>query len=423
MQGLLAPLRAVDLRRLLASNALWWFTLFQESVAFGWIVLELTDSPWQVALVGFFRSLPMLLFGFVAGPVTDHFGRRRVIIVAQAANLMVYLAIMLLVLSGALRLWQIEVASFVLGAAWAMDWPARRALMPDLVGKALTVDAMLLENFAQGWARMLGPIAAGALLAAQGPAGCFGLMAGLSAVALFLLLRLARQPVPRTTRRGAASPWTMLGQTLRYVGQSQPILGVMLITLVFNLWLIPYMTLLPVFARDVLGQGPVGLGLLGMASGIGAFAGLLLIHRLRRIVSSGWIFVAGTLGIAAALVLFSQSSSYGLSWALLLAAGIGQACFGIMQSSIILLVASDAMRSQTMGVLVLAIGSDPVGKLLTGALAESMGAPQAVGVQAGAAGGVIALIALLLPGLRAPVAEAPQPVPAATLQRDGQMGG
>jgi hypothetical protein len=100
-------------------------------------------------------------------------------------------------------------------------------------------------------------------------------------------------------------------------------------------------------------------------------------------------------------VVFSQSAVYGLSWSLLLVAGMGQACFGIMQSSIILLTASDEMRGQTMGVLVLAIGSDPVGKLMTGGMAESLGAPMAVGIQAGVAALLLVMIALGLPGLRA----------------------
>jgi hypothetical protein len=192
-----------------------------------------------------------------------------------------------------------------------------------------------------------------------------------------------------------------LGQSLRYVGQSQPILGVMLVTVVLNLLLIPYMTLLPVFARDVLHRGPVGLGLLGAASGIGSFIGLALINYVRRWFSNGWILTVGTLGMALALLVFSRSGVYSLSWGTLLLVGIGQACFGIMQSSIILLTASDEMRSRTMGILVLAIGSDPFGKLQTGYLAQTYGAPAAISLQAGAAALMLAAITVALPGLRA----------------------
>lgn len=400
-QGAFSPLRVPDYRRLLSSNTLWWQAIFMESLVVGWLVLDMTDSAWLVALIGFCRSLPMLLLGFYAGLIADRMGRRKIIVMAQALNFLLYVMTLLLVATGQLAIWHLAFIAFGLGSAWALDWPARRALLPDLVGKDRTVDAMLLENFAQGWARILGPLAAGWLVAAFGPAGCYGVMAALSGTALINVYALSRQPIPRTSLRPAVSPWTVLGQTLHYVKSSQPILGVMLITVVVNMLLIPYLTLLPVFARDVLGQGPVGLGILGMASGIGSFVGLGLINYVRRYVSNGWIFVGGTLGMSLALVAFSQSGIYGASWGLLLCAGMGQACFGIMQSSIILLTASDEMRSRTMGILVLAIGSDPVGKLQTGVLAQSFGAPFAVGVQAAAGAVAILAIAVMLPGLRA----------------------
>jgi hypothetical protein len=145
----------------------------------------------------------------------------------------------------------------------------------------------------------------------------------------------------------------------------------------------------------------VGLGLLSTASGIGSFMGLFMTNYLRRYVSNGWILTGGTFGMSIALVIFSQSAIYELSWAMLLLTGIGQACFGIMQSSIILLTASDEMRGQTMGVLVLAIGSDPFGKLMTGGMAENLGAPMAVGIQAAVAALCLAAIGVWLPGLRA----------------------
>ena len=399
--GLFSPLRNADFRQLLVSNALWWVTAFMETLVFGWLVLEMTNSPWTVALVGFCRSLPFLLFGFMGGAVADRFGRRRVIVAAQAVNFVVYVALWSALFFEVLAIWHLALASMAIGSAWSLDWPARRALLPDLIGKKNTVDAMLLENFVQGWSRILGPFVGGVLLASTGPIGAVSLMTLLSGAALFSVRQLAKQQIARENMRPLVSPWTVLGQSLRYVGSSQPIMGVILITVVLNLLMIPYMTLLPVFARDVLQQGPVGLGLLSAASGIGSFIGLFMTNHLRRYLSLGWILTGGTFGMALALVLFSQSQLYALSWALLLITGMGQACFGIMQSSIILLTASDEMRGQTMGVLVLAIGSDPLGKLITGAMAENAGAPMAVGLQAGVAAIFLALIGLCLPGLRA----------------------
>jgi MFS family permease len=404
-QGFFSPLRNADFRQLLGSNALWWVTAFMETIVFGWLVLEMTNSPWTVALVGFCRSLPFLLFGFMGGTVADRFGRRRVIVTAQASNFIVYIGLWSAIFFDVLQIWHLALASMAIGSAWSFDWPARRSLLPDLIGKRMTVEAMLLENFVQGCSRILGPFIAGVLLASTGPLGCISLMTVLSAMAMVSVRQLSKQQIPRENKSPLVSPWSIVGHTLRYVGTSQAILGVILITVVLNMLMIPYMTLLPVFARDVLGQGPVGLGLLSTASGIGSFIGLILTNYLRRYLSNGWIMVGGTFGISLALVVFSQSVVYELSWAMLFFAGMGQACFSIMQSSIILLTASDEMRGQTMGVLVLAIGSDPVGKLMTGAIAENAGAPVAVGIQASVAAVLLLLIGFFLPGLRARPAE------------------
>lgn len=395
-----------DYRRLLSSNALWWQTVFMESVIVGWLVLELTNSPWQVALVGFCRSAPFLVCGFISGPLTDKVGRRRIILSAQLANFLSYLALMLLLWSGQLSMWHMYGLALVLGAAWALDWPARRALLPDLLGRSQTVDAMLMENVAQSTSRIIGPSMAGALIAFYGPIGCYAVMVVLSGMALWNLRHLSKQEIPRTNMRPSASPWNMVAEGLRYVGHNQAILGVILITLVMNLLYFPYMNLLSVFARDILDKGPVGLGFLGAASGVGAFLGLYIINRVRQRVSSGWILTIGTFGMSLCLLAFALSGSYAFSWGMLLLAGMGQACFGIMQSTIILLAASDEMRSRAMGTLVLAIGSDPLGKLQTGFLAEMFGVQLAVAGQAAAAALAILAIAIALPGLRNPISEA-----------------
>ena len=400
-QGPFGPLRNADFRQLLGSNALWWVTAFMENLVIGWLVLELTNSPWTVAVVGFCRSLPFLLFGFMGGAVAERFGRRRVIVAAQAVNFTVYVGLWASIFFGVLQVWHLAVGALAIGSAWSLDWPARRALLPDLIGKTQTVEAMLLENFVQGCSRMLGPFVAGVLVASTGPIGCLSVMVVLSGLALISVRQLAKQPIPKRAVGGMVSPLRVLAQSLRYVRSSQPILGVILVTSVMNLLMIPYMTLMPVFARDVLQQGPVGLGLLSAAAGMGSFVGLFIANSLRKYLSNGWILVAGTFGMAVALVAFSQSTVYELSWAMLLVAGMGQTCFGIMQSSIVLLTASDEMRGQTMGVLVLAIGCDPVGKLITGGMAEGLGAPLAVGIQAGVAAVALAAIGITLPGLRA----------------------
>lgn len=400
----LQPLAIPDFRRLLLGNILWWQGFYMEMVVIGWLVFELTNSPWLVSLVSFCRSLPLLLIGFWTGPLIDHFGRRKIILAAQTANLSAYLVMALLLWTGVAAVWNIAIVAFALGTAWAIDWPARRALLPDIVGKERMVDSMLLDSFLVGIGRIVSPFLAGSLIAWFGAIGCYSVMALLSATAVWTLSALTHQPIPRTTMRPTAKPWTLIGHGLRYVQSNQTILAVLLITLIMNLWIFPYVTLLPIFARDILQQGPVGLGMLSTGTGIGAFLGLILINLIRRRYSNGWIFIVGSIWMCLTLIAFAMSAHYQFSWLMLFFGGMGMSGFGTLQSAIILLAASDEMRSRVMGLLVLAIGSDPLGQLQIGFLAERFGVQATLAGEAGAAALAILLIAIFLPALRRPEA-------------------
>lgn len=406
LRGTLAPLALPDYRRLLFSNFLWWQARWMEQIIVGWLVLELTDSAWQVAVIGFYQSVPFLVSGFFSGDLIDRFGRRKIILLAQLTNFLVAVVLALLLWTDRIAYWHLVAGALLGGTAWSLDWPARRSFVPDLVGKEKTVDAMLLESFMQNISRVLGPFAGGTLIALLGATGGYTVLAAISGLALLILLGISNRPIPRS-QESTTSPWARINEGLDYVRRNQTILGVVLATIVMNFLVFPYMTLLPVFARDVLAQGPVGLGLLGTASGVGAFLGLFLINHVRRYISTGWIFAAGSFFQAVVLVAFASTGSFPVALALLLLSGIGQACFGTMQSAIILLSASDEMRSRVMGMLVLAIGASPLGKLQLGAMAENFGAPLAVAGSTFLAAAMMIAITAALPGLRKQAEAAP----------------
>lgn len=397
-RGTLAPMTVPDYRRLLIGNALWWQANWMEQVAVGWLVLELTDSAWQVALVGFYRSFPLLIVGFIAGLVTERFNRRAVILSAQMLYLSVFFAFAALLWTGHLAFWHIAVGEFLLGVGWAQDWPARRSLLPDMVGRSRIVDGMMVENFAANATRVVGPFTGGVLIAALGVFGCFLVIIGIHALGLFFLIRLSSRPKAR--RAGGASPWVNVAEGLRYVRRNQPILGVLLITVLMNALMFPYQTLLPVFARDVLKQGPVGLGVLGASNGVGSFFGILLVNWLKRFRHSGLVFAGGSLFQSTVMAVFAASRSFPLSVALLIASGFGQAAFGVMQGSIVLMSSNDEMRDRALGALVVAIGGGPLGRLQIGALSAAWGVSIAVGVSCAVSALSIAGVTALLPGLR-----------------------
>ena len=377
LTGTLQPLSIPDFRRLLLSNTLWWQAMWMEMIVVGWLVLDLTDSPFQVALIGFYRSIPLLVWGFFSGPVVDRIGRRRIMLISQSINFTTSSVMATLLWTDQLVFWHLCAAAFLMGTAWSFDWPARRSYLPDLVGKARTIDAMLLENFTSVISRIAGPFLGGRLIYDLGPAGCYVVLAVFSGIALITLTRLTKLPAKPVTTEG--KPFRAVLDGLRYVRGNEPIFGSFLITVFMNYLTFSYMTLLPVFARDILGQGPVGLGYLGMGNGIGAMLGMFCINALRGKVANGLIFGVGATLQSSALFAFSHSTVFWLSLVFLICAGIGQAAFGVMQSAIVLTNASDEMRSRAMGSIVLGIGAGPPGRLQIGALAEHFGAPFALG--------------------------------------------
>ncbi|NKB67226.1 MAG: MFS transporter [Candidatus Latescibacteria bacterium] len=397
------PLADGDFFRLWLANGLWWQAMWIEMLALGWLVYDVTDSPGWVQFAAFARALPLLLFGVFSAQVVDRFRRRLIIQVVQVTNTLCIGAVTLLLWWGQLELWHIIAFSLVSGTGWAIDWPARRSLIPDLVGKERVVDAMVLENVVQSATRISGPLLAGWVMTQLGTAGALAVLTVTGILTVLLLSGMktnARAPVPP---HGWRHGLQQVGEGLRFVRGKPPIWGVLLITVVMNVWTFPYMNLLPVFARDILHQGPLGLGWLGAASGLGASVGLVGVTFLRRRMSREWIFAGFSVLSCIGVVGFSISTTFSLAMVMLVVSGIGQAGFSTMQSSIILLEATDEMRSRAMGALVLAIGGGPIGRLQSGLMAEWWGAPLAVGTMAGWAGLATAGLALAVPGYLGPL--------------------
>ncbi|GAB4115668.1 MAG: MFS transporter [Roseiflexaceae bacterium] len=405
-QSTFVVLENLDYRQLLTGTVIWWQCFFMEMVVMGWLVFDLSNSTRMVSLVAFCRTLPLLLVSFFSGPIIDAIGRRRVIVAAQTINLAAYTTIGLLLWSGQAAIWNIALIAFCIGSAWALDWPTRRSLVPDLLGKERVVDGLLLESFITGIARIIAPTMAGWLIAHYGALGCYLVMALLATMALASLWPLLQHAEPRKGRVQFNMSLPLEG--LRYVRTSQPILAVLLITLILNLWIFPYISLLPTFARDILHKGPVELGFLNTATGIGSFLGLLTLNFLRQRVSVGLLFVGGTTWMCLALIAFARSHSYPFSWGMLFCAGMGMACFGTLQSTIILMATTDDMRSRVMSLLVLAIGGDPLGQIQIGTLAELIGVQGTLAGQASAALLIVLVIVWSLRGVLQPTDAAKQ---------------
>jgi MFS family permease len=369
-----------------------------DRVVIGWVVLEMTNSPWNLAVIEALRWVPLLIFGLMGGAVADRIDRRWVLIGAQSLALVVCAATAVLLALGAFTFGMAAVATFLLGVQWAVDWPTRRALIPDLVGRRLTLNAVALEALSMNATRIVGPLLAGLLIAYWSPAAAFGCIAGLYILEIFLLVRM---PLKAGSRPPAVGPvLRYLKDGLASMRTSQPIVGVLLISVFMNVLVFPYQQLLPVFARDVLHVDAVGLGALSSAAGVGSVLGALVIVTSVRIPRSGRLFWMGSAMMSVCLAAFAVSQHFGVALVLLALSGVGQAAFVALQTTIVLSTATDQLRGRAMGALTLAIGTTPFGSLEIGALAVALGAPIAMALNAGVCAVLVGLVALRLPGFR-----------------------
>jgi MFS family permease len=402
----LSVLRQQDFRWLWAaggvSNACRWM----ETAVSGLLILELTNSPWQVAVVGVCRSLPLLAFGLLAGFIADRLNRWRVMLLAQTANALVVAALLSLLLLQRLQPWQVFVGSFILGCGTILDMPSRRSLIYDLVGPSHLVSAMSLETINNTLGKFWGPLIGGFAVEFGGFHGVYGLL-----FAAYLLTATCILQVRTSTTAPPASGqpvWPSLAGGIRDALHNRTVLGVLATTVIMNALAFSYVQLLPVVARDHLQVGPGLMGLLAAADGLGTLIGAIALAASGNVQRQGRVFLLGSILELVGLMAFALSPWYGLSFALLMAVGMGNAGFSTMQSTIILLSAAPGTRGRAVGVLGLCIGATPLGLLELGAVAAQVSAPAAIGLNAVTALFLLLPIMTLTPLLSTPVAEKPQ---------------
>lgn len=362
----------------------------------GWLVLDLTGSPFMVGVAAFCRAIPILLLGSFTGVLADRFPRGNLMALAQGINLAAASVLLVLFGTGSGQVWQLVVLETAMGVAWIIDFPSRRTSFYALVGPGRLANAVSLDSISVQGTKMLGPALGGLLLARGGPAACYAALTGLYVVALLLMVSLNRQAA--LPRGGGATESVLSGLAtgLREARRSPSILAVLFITVVANVLVLPYQQMLPVLARDVLRVGPELLGLLIAADGLGALIGGLWIASRRQITRPLELFTFGSLTAAVLVVGLALSPWLAASLPIQFAVGLANAGFGTMQSTIVLLRAPERARGRVMGVLSVCIGTQPLGSLWLGYAASEFGAPAAIAGCAATAAGLMLLAATRL---------------------------
>ena len=368
-------LRDRSFRHLWTGGVVQFLVRWLEVLVFGVFTYQQTGSAFLVAGMTMLRLLPLALFGVPFGALAARIRRRRGLIVMMVTLIATAGVLTVIAASGHLAVWHLAVASVINGLTWAADNPLRRGLIGDVAGFRRMGAAMALDVGASNASRLVGPGLGGLLLTYSGMAGVFALATALYLSALVAVLRLHEQETSRASPRVSLS--AMLSAGFVAARASPRLAGALWLTVLYNVFAWPVLSMVPVIGQDRLGLGAGGIGMLAGMEGMGTLLGALALAAFAKPWMHGRLYVGGTILFLTIMPLFALSTQPLMAGAALLVAGIGQAAFSVMQSTIVFLAAPVERRMQAMGLLTMCVGVGPVGFLMLGWLAEAFGATPA----------------------------------------------
>jgi MFS family permease len=396
-RGTFASLSLPQFRFLLVGTVCSQIAGWMEEVARGWLVLQLTDSAFQLGLIGFIRGVTQLVFSPVAGAMADRLDRRQLAAATQLVDAVVVLVIGLLVAADAIQMWQLYVLTSVAGAAHAANMPARQVLVYDLVGPSHLSNAIALNSVVSNLARIVAPAVGGVFIGITGIASTYYAQAVFFALATAATLMLR----PITHAEPVRSPlFEGIRDGIRYVNQDRTVLRLVVMNAIPNLIIYPYVTMMPVFAEDVLDVGSAGFGVLLTGVGFGSIPGGLIVAGMGDGPGKGRTMALAAVGYMSMVFLFALSTVFLLSFAILIVAGIGWCMMVTLNQTLLQIHVADAYRGRVLSLYTMVGGLTPFGVLAMGAAADTVGAQVAVAAFALTGAALAAFVGLASPRIR-----------------------
>ncbi len=401
----LGPLRAfsyAQFRIFWAASLVSITSFFMTMIARGWLVLDLTDSSFMVTAVNAIGMAPMLAFSVFGGAIADRANRKVVLIVSDVFNFVIVLALAILILADVVEVWHVFALTALHGVGFSLGMPARAASVGNLVSRQDLASGVALFTTIFSSAQLVGPALAGYLLAAFGMGFPFAVACVVLAPALglLLMLRLPRPERPEDGHVQQASVFGSIAQGMGYVRRSSVLIGLMLMGTVTTVFAMPYQTLLPVFARDILDVGESGLGWLGAMGGAGAIAGSISVAAFSSPRQMKLLMLAGGVFLGIFLALFAVSKIYLLSLALALIVGYLFQIFMTSNFTLVQVISPDHIRGRVLSIRMIAVGIGPAGMVMLGAAAERWGADTATATMGLISTGLLLVILLAASSVR-----------------------
>ena len=380
----LLRLRALEALGYREFRLLWYGQVFtsmatwMDSIARGWLIYELTNSSFQLGLVRGVQAIPTLLLSPIAGSAADLYSRKTQILIAQVVDGLLYAWVALMILTGDIQPWHVYVTSLGLATVQAFQLPSRSAMVSDSVPPACLTNAMGLNAVVFNSARSAGPALAGILIAFYGTAGSYSVQASFFLLATVWTIMLRPKQQISSARRAHAEAGESFGQNIlegwKFSWRNYEVRVGLLVVSVAMFLLIPFTTLLPVFARDILQVGAHGQGILLTCMGVGALFSSVLVAFLGDRMPRGVVMIGGVALYGVLLAVFSFSSSFLLSMAVMFMIGLCHVTSHALIQIIIQSYSPSEFRGRTMAIFHMTQVILVMGAMFIGGLASWIGA-------------------------------------------------
>jgi len=388
----LRAFRHADFRRFFAAQLVAQIGSWMQTVAQSWLVLQLTDSPLKLGLIGTLQFGPILLFSIVSGALADRLPKRRLLIVTQTVLGCQALALAALVASGHVQYWHVAVLATGVGLANVLDSPARQSFVAEMVGRSDLSSAVSLNSASFNGARIVGPSIGGLLIAAFGVAPAFVANGVGFAIAIAMMATLRTRGLPQPRSGAGVGEEILIG--IRYVWQKPEMRLALGLCFMVSFCVFNFTVYVPLVVRTVLGLGAEGFGFLMASLGVGAVSGALTLGMLGSRRSAWSLMFAAAAVACGGLIGLSLVRAFWPAVAMLFVTGFFGIVLVVSCNTTMQLASTDALRGRVMSIYTLVWGGVfPIGAFLVGAMSERWGVQRAL-----ATNGTIGLtgVALLL---------------------------
>jgi MFS family permease len=366
----------------------------------GWWILELTDSPLTLGVVFAYSRLPRWL-GVICGVVSDRYDKRKILILCQLTNSVLCILMGILESRGIIQLLHITVIFVLTQVSFTFTMPARNTLISEMVSREELMSSLSLNAIVQSVTGILGASFGGVFYDRIGAGGCFYLMGVVYGVGVIPLFMMRLKLSIKTSEAAEGSVFKNLVEGLKYVGQNSPILALNVIAGVWNLLNVPAtMTVMPVFSRNVLKLDATRYGLLMGGTTTGSLIASILLAFLGDFKHKGLLCIVSSIIAGGALFSLSLLRDFLTLFVLMVVVGATNVVMMTMIHTILLSYVPGEMRGRVMGVRMQVIVTLPLGTLMAGSLADTVGAPLTLGILGSSWVLFVLILSVLTPRLR-----------------------